>query len=435
MPVNTDSWKNLLAKIEDGQHELSSLSADYELATRQAYLAAQQDIAERMDDLITSRGGLAALSPRDRFRLTRDAGLFTTIDRRLAELGVTHTGIVHQAWSGGGGLARKHLGVEMQALVEQLQQHQGKAFALGAAIDYAQLDTAAIELGLGTALNDTQNLTAATRAVIQREVQAGVIAGEGIDKLSRRIAPLGEVGKNRAEMITRWATIKSYNATRQVVYEQAAQQIDGLMKQWLTQADERACEACLAHHGEVVAVPAEFDATLTYGAGAPPAPLGELETPPLHPRCRCTIVAWHESWRAYTSKTPEELQADGRDQARLIGAPGAIAPVAGVQVVDVQARAFAALPAGRILAYSATGPFGATIRIPPGTLGDTRTQLRNAGFRVRAVAGNDELLRIDLPDGIPLPRLIRSSVIKKLDDARLLAIKEGLQKCGILSGL
>lgn len=432
----TDEYALLLAKIEDQQHQLSQLSGGYENATRLAYLQAQEDITTRMAALIESRGGYGNLSSRDRWRLTRDTGLIESIDGRLVEMGSEHTSIVNQAFTGGTTLSKGHLTDELGALVSHINATSGGALPVAAVVDFAQLNTTAIELGLGTAMNDVTALNQATRTVMQREITAGVAAGEGIDKLSRRIAVLDDISANRAEVITRWSTIKGYNLAHQATYEAAEQSIPGLMKMWLTQTDERACPHCLAQHGITVAVTDDFDPNLTY-ADTPPEPYqGFMETPPLHPRCRCTITSWHESWRAYTTATPEELNAFGRDKAIQQGHPKAT--TAGVQGVvpqqSVQASARNALGDMMQGVYVFDGASGGTVQIKEGVdMAQARLALRDAGFRVRSVADNPRLLRIDFPQGLKLPRMVRSTKLRGISPARWDEIKRGLIQCGYRS--
>lgn len=430
-----DPFDSLLSKIQDQQSKLSALSTEHEMLTRQAYLAARDDINTRMSDLISSRGGLDGISGRDRWRLTRDTGLIEVIDRRLVEMGVEHSNIVTQAFQASGALAQGHISDEIAALVHQINSTSGIGTPLAAAVDFARLDTTAIELGLGTAIADTTALSRATRLTLQREITAGVAAGESISTLSNRISGLEGISRNRAEVITRWSTIKSYNLSHQAAYESAETTIPGLRKMWLTQNDERTCPHCLAQNGIVVDVVDEFDPSLTY-AGTPPEPYqGFLETPPLHPRCRCTITSWHESWRAYTETTPQELNEGSRERAIRQEHPNA--PLAGIQgvapVTGIQTAAGDAL--GDLMrGLYVFDDFSGTARIVRG--GDmnlARRRLRDAGFRVRSVEGADDLLRIDFPRGLRLPRMVRSSKLRAVSPRRWDEISRGMRKCGLSS--
>ena len=430
-----DEYAILLAKIEDEQSALSQLSGGFEMRTRNAYLNARQDISDRINKIITDRGGLQGLSGRDRWRITRDTGLIEAIDGRLVQLGAEHTNLVSEAFQAGGVLARGHLTDEMTTLVRHINSASGVRTPLAAVVNFAQLDTVAIELGLGTALNDVTSLNQATRLTIQREVTRGVAGGEGIAKLSRRIELLDDLSRNRAEVITRWSTIKSYNLAHQATYEAAETQIPGLTKMWLAQTDERTCPHCLAQHGTVVQIADEFDPNLTFAGTAPEPHNGFLEVPPLHPRCRCTITSWHESWRAFTTQTPEELSSVGRDLSLQQGHPNAstagitgVAPTVGIQ--DAASDALGDLMRG-VYVFD---DFSGTVRIVDGgDMNAARLALRDAGFRVIDVADDPRLLRIEWPQGLKLPRTIRSTRLKALGTGRWDEIKDGLLACGMRS--
>lgn len=431
MPI--DQFGRLLDRIEAQQDRLSQLSTNHEMLTRQAYLQARDDINQRMADLINSRGGLSGLSARDRWRLTRDTGLIQNIEGRLTEMGVQHTSIVTNSFAASGALARGHLADELATLVHHVNVTSGIATPVAAIVDFAKLDSVAIELGLGTALNDVTGLTEAVKIQMRREITAGVAAGEGIRKLSSRIDGLEGISRNRAEVITRWSTIKSYNLAHQATYEAAEQSIPGLRKMWLAQSDERTCPHCLAQHGIVVDIVDDFDSNLTY-ASTPPEPYqGFTETPPLHGRCRCTITSWHESWRAYTSATPEELNAAARERAVAQGHPKAsTAGTVGVlPEVGFEKGARSAL--GDMLSgIFILGENQGTVRIVEGVeMSAARLRLRNAGYRVKDVVDNPRLLRIDLPAGLRLPRMIRSTRLRAIPPGRWDEIKRGLTLCGL----
>ena len=204
---------------------------------------------------------------------------------------------------------------------------------------------------------------------------------------------------------------------------------------WLAQTDERTCPHCLAQHGTVVQIADEFDPNLTFASTAPEPHNGFLEVPPLHPRCRCTITSWHESWRAFTSQTPEELSSVGRDLSLQQGHPKAstagvtgVAPTVGIQ--DAASDALGDLMRG-VYVFD---DFSGTVRIVDGgDMNAARLALRDAGFRVIDVADDPRLLRIEWPQGLKLPRTIRSTRLKALGTGRWDEIKDGLLACGMRS--
>lgn len=432
MPIDNDAYEALLAKIQDQSDEAGALADQAAVQTRQAYLAARDDIAERMEELIESRGGLANLSARDRFRLTRDTGLIQNIEGRLSQLGVDHQSVVVQHFTEAGGLASKHLTSEVAAHLQHLSEVVGESVPGLTALDFSRLDTAALELGLPTAIRDTKALSAATQTQVTRSVQQGVAAGEGIPALSRRLSVLSEISEARGEVISRWATIKGYNMARQVGYEQASTVVPGIQKMWLASRDERTCPHCLALHGSLVAVDGEFSHDRTYANKPAEVYQGVLETPPRHPRCRCTITSWMEEWRAFTDVTPQELEVQGLELAQEAGLPKAAitqAGKAGVQTATQIGARILDAAGDKLLGVQMVDDFGATVRFAPADLDDVRLQLRNAGFRVRRVPDADDLLRVDLPEGIPLPRLLRSTKLKAIPAQRWEVIRDGLLRC------
>lgn len=432
MVVADDAYARLLEKIADQSDELGVLEDSAAQATRQAYLAARDDIASRMEELISSRGGLDELSGRDRFRLTRDAGLVQTIEGRLSQLGGEHESIVSQKFTDATQLANKHLPLEIGSHLEQIRKVHGESVPSLTAIDFGRLDTAAQEIGLGVAVRDVKALSAATQVDVTRRIQQGVASGEGIRSLTRRLDVLPEISTQRGEVISRWATIKGYNLSRQAAYEVAETTVPGIMKMWLASRDERTCPHCLAQHGTTVAVKEEFPGDRTYAASPPNLYEGFLEHPPLHPRCRCTITSWTEEWRAFTNATPEELQVQGLELAKAAGHPRAVitqAGKAGVQSATQIGTRILAAAGDRLTGVQMLDDFSATVRFASEDIDEVRLSLRNAGFRVRRVDGADDLLRVDLPEGIPIPRLLRSTKLRALPAQRWDMIRDGLLRC------
>jgi len=123
--------------------------------------------------------------------------------------------------------------------------------------------------------------------IIRREIANGLELGESIDKLRKRVeARLGESYiKNRAENIARSETIYASNAGAELGYMQSGV-VEG--KKWLTAVDERTCEHCIAMNGRTAPLGETFDIKdieLNFDYSK-----GEMPHPPLHSRCRCTIV-------------------------------------------------------------------------------------------------------------------------------------------------
>jgi uncharacterized protein with gpF-like domain len=196
---------------------------------------------------------------------------------------------------------------------------------------FGNLNTLVPDLGMAAAVNETKNLSDVMRAEVHSQLTQGAVLGEGIAKIQQRVDGVmsGETvnGQNRAELISRWATIKGYNAAADQAIREAAEVIPGLQEMWVCSIDEQTCEDCLAHDGEVRDIDAEFDSSRSFGT-TPISPYGGvLEYPPLHPRCRCTLTAWHDRWASISEFTPQSMQEAAQQTAVANGfAPKSFPP-------------------------------------------------------------------------------------------------------------
>ena len=83
--------------------------------------------------------------------------------------------------------------------------------------------------------------------------------------------------------------------------------------------------------------------------------------------------------------------------------------------------------------YGVKGCSGRGRIVDGGDVNAARLALRDAGFLVIAVADETRLLRIEWPQGLKLPRTIRSTRLKALGTGRWDEIKDGLLACGMRS--
>ncbi len=112
-----------------------------------------------------------------------------------------------------------------------------------------------------------RGLSEDTKKKLAYELRSGLLQGEPIPKLSDRVRSVFETSKTRAEMIARTESIRVFNTAAVKRYERA-----GVKKyRWIVAWDERLCSKCAPLHNRV------------YRIGANPPP-------PLHPRCRCTVI-------------------------------------------------------------------------------------------------------------------------------------------------
>lgn len=301
--------QEILAHLEDAQ--AATMVAAWEQA--------RTDISQRMQTLYTQTFGAGLTpEPKDVIEWTQKAELLSSIDNRLDALGITTQGLQGSAWSAGAANGWAAANKELGLLLDDF----GGSGIVGKST-FGRLDTLRHDLAMTAAVNETKNLAPALRTAVHKELLTGAGQGEGIAKLRGRLNKvMGKAtvnGQPRPELIARWASVKGHNAAYEDGLHDAAKQIDGLQKMWLVQSDERTCPHCLAHHGEVIPVDSEFDKDRTF-AGTPQKVYGSvLEYPPLHPRCRCTITAWHPRWAAYATKPPQVLQEEAQTAAQASG--------------------------------------------------------------------------------------------------------------------
>lgn len=118
----------------------------------------------------------------------------------------------------------------------------------------------------------------------------GINAGESADKLKKRVAEIySQTRGYRSERIARTETLKASNRATNFAYKQT-----GFVKakQWF--ANPGHCEFCAAFDGKVFGLDDSFiqrgqEVEGTDG-GVLQISYDDIENPPLHPNCRCTIV-------------------------------------------------------------------------------------------------------------------------------------------------
>lgn len=140
-----------------------------------------------------------------------------------------------------------------------------KAISMGANLVPGPIDWRALDVLQARNTTAMTKLTADLNAGIINALTEGLMQGEGIPKLAKRIQ--GEVqgmAKTRAVTIARTETMYAVNQGTLIRYSQA-----GVSKiRVLVGLDERVCPDCEELHGE------EFD-------------IGDEPVLPIHPSCRC----------------------------------------------------------------------------------------------------------------------------------------------------
>jgi len=139
-------------------------------------------------------------------------------------------------------------------------------------------------------------LGATTKESLRGLVASGQAEGWSINKLRDELRGIyGGWDKTRAEMIARTETIRSSNAGAVMSYQQAGIE----QKQWFTAQDGRVCGFCDEMHNKIVGVSDNYwnlgDKMTVEREDAKPISMTftyeDVRHPPLHPNCRCTILA------------------------------------------------------------------------------------------------------------------------------------------------
>jgi SPP1 gp7 family putative phage head morphogenesis protein len=124
------------------------------------------------------------------------------------------------------------------------------------------------------------SISEATREDIRSLVENAFEEQFDVDELSDLIS--NHVGDDeRAELIARTESMRAANEGQQQLWDQAVEAgvLTGTEKQeWITTPDDRLCPICEPLDGQQVGLDEMFDADGE-----------EIEGPPAHPNCRCTV--------------------------------------------------------------------------------------------------------------------------------------------------
>lgn len=143
---------------------------------------------------------------------------------------------------------------------------------------------------------------------VTRSIAEGLKEGESLSKLTKRVqAVYGDITKYRAELIAR--TESRYNATKAIIdgYTQIPS-VTG--KQWYT--NPGACEFCRSMDGKVIDLKTNFfgqgDTVTGVDGGEFEADYTDVDGPPLHPQCRCTLIPFKgEIQNSASNPTSQQL--------------------------------------------------------------------------------------------------------------------------------
>lgn len=116
---------------------------------------------------------------------------------------------------------------------------------------------------------------------MQSELRTGIIAGEGIEPLRRRIETVAALKTSQARSIARTYVMHVTNAARAKLYEENRDVIAS--EQWVATLDDRTCLRCAVLDNKTF-------------------PPGKGSQPPLHINCRCVRVPITRSAKALADR-------------------------------------------------------------------------------------------------------------------------------------
>jgi len=124
--------------------------------------------------------------------------------------------------------------------------------------------------------NNIKDMTEEISNDLKQELSRGIINGEGIAKLKKRVTKVFDVGNNRAEMIARTETNRAENNGKLLAMKESGIK---MKKQWVAANDSRTSELCKHLDGQTVGLDDDFQ----YGAF-------EGQAPPAHVNCRSALI-------------------------------------------------------------------------------------------------------------------------------------------------
>jgi len=143
-----------------------------------------------------------------------------------------------------------------------------------------------------TTLRFGREVTKTTNKQIENVIRKGVKEGESVPQISKRITTLfNSISTGRAVRITRSETIRAANFATERAYIESEVVSH---KEWLTSLDDRVCQWCMPMNQRVVALGKAYhkynDKFQGVQGGVLKFNYTEIQYPPLHANCRCTII-------------------------------------------------------------------------------------------------------------------------------------------------
>ena len=123
-----------------------------------------------------------------------------------------------------------------------------------------------------------KSMTEEIKNDLKAELSRGIIDGEGIAKLTKRVNKVFDVGDVRAEAIARTETNRADNQGKLLAIKGSGMKLE---KKWITHEDDRTSPICQRLDGQIVPVGENFK---------DPGSVWEGQSPPSHVNCRSTII-------------------------------------------------------------------------------------------------------------------------------------------------
>lgn len=119
--------------------------------------------------------------------------------------------------------------------------------------------------------NLIKNFSDDMKDTLKEELSRGLLNNESIPQLLKRVSKTLDISKERAKMIVRTETNRTFNVARQTAAEKSGLK---LKKKWVSALDDRTSKICQHLNGKVININQKFEYKGEY-----------FDTPPAHPNC------------------------------------------------------------------------------------------------------------------------------------------------------
>lgn len=172
-------------------------------------------------------------------------------------------------------------------LFAEIIKDAGQAAAADLGVDILMSNDEALKFISDYSFKFAEGLTLTSVDEVRAILELSKTEGLTLKEMQQRLSHVFDGwNKTRVEMIARTETIRSANYGA----EEGMRQAGVTRKEWLTSGD--GCPDCLEMNGRVISIGGNFiDMGGTLPASGRVSNYEEIQAPPLHPNCRCTILA------------------------------------------------------------------------------------------------------------------------------------------------